>query len=200
LNDGGLMANENKTTFICFNNVCCGYRDFGVNILMIKILANNKQFLTYLAPFFITIFAVVVFNCVYLFRVYKDYISLTDNSIIINYGFKKKVVSLSNIGSVNYSKNSIICNMIDGSQNRIDIIISSTLKRAKETARIISNEMKLPFIEMNELVEKFVGVYEGLTREEAKNQYPLMGETNSPEGSETLEKRVHKVLYVILYK
>jgi broad specificity phosphatase PhoE len=83
----------------------------------------------------------------------------------------------------------------------IDIIISSTLKRAKETARIISNEMKLPVIETNELVEKCVGVYEGLTREEAKNKYPLMWEANSPEGAETLEtveKRVHKVLHTIL--
>jgi broad specificity phosphatase PhoE len=83
----------------------------------------------------------------------------------------------------------------------IDIVISSTLKRAKETARIISNEIKLPVIEMNELVEKCVGIYEGLTREEAKNKYPLMWETNSPEGAETLEaveKRVHKALHTIL--
>jgi broad specificity phosphatase PhoE len=54
---------------------------------------------------------------------------------------------------------------------------------------------------MNELVEKCVGVYEGLTREEAKNHYPLMWEANSPEGAETLEtveKRVNKALHTIL--
>lgn len=61
-----------------------------VNIFMIKMLANNKQFLTYLVPFFIIIFAVLILNCVYLIRLYKDYITLTDNGIIINYGFKKK--------------------------------------------------------------------------------------------------------------
>jgi len=83
----------------------------------------------------------------------------------------------------------------------IDVIISSTLKRTKETARIIANEMNLPVMEMNELIEKCVGVYEGLTREEAKNKYPQMWAANSPEGSETLEaveKRVHKALHTIL--
>lgn len=79
----------------------------------------------------------------------------------------------------------------------IDIIISSTLKRAKETAEIISRELQVPIIEMEEFVEKYVGVYEGLTREEAKAKYPHMWEANSPKGAETLEEvkeRVHKAL------
>lgn len=82
----------------------------------------------------------------------------------------------------------------------IGIIISSTMKRAKETAKIISNELGLPVIEMEKLVERCVGVYEGLTREEAKNKYPLMWERNAPEGAETLElveDRVHKALNTI---
>lgn len=79
----------------------------------------------------------------------------------------------------------------------IDIIISSTLKRAKETAEIISSELQVPIIEMEEFVEKYVGVYEGLTREEAKAKYPHMWEANSPKGAETLEEvkeRVYKAL------
>lgn len=82
----------------------------------------------------------------------------------------------------------------------IDIIISSTLRRAEETASIISNELKLPVIEMDEFVEKYVGVYEGLTKEEAKNKYPLMWERNAPEGAESLEsveERVFKALNTI---
>lgn len=85
----------------------------------------------------------------------------------------------------------------------IDIIISSTLKRAKETAEVISRELQVPVIEMEEFVEKYVGVYEGLTREEAKAKYPQMWEANSPEGAETLEevkKRVYKGLNTIQCK
>ncbi|MPM26541.1 2,3-bisphosphoglycerate-dependent phosphoglycerate mutase [bioreactor metagenome] len=85
----------------------------------------------------------------------------------------------------------------------IDIIISSTLKRAKETAEIISRELQVPVIEMEEFVEKYVGVYEGLTREEAKTKYPQMWEANAPEGAETLEEvkeRVYKGLNTIQCK
>jgi len=82
----------------------------------------------------------------------------------------------------------------------IDIIFSSTLRRAKETASIISNELKIHVIEMDEFVEKCVGVYEGLTKKEAKIRYPLMWERNAPEGAESLEsveKRVIKALNTI---
>ncbi|GEM_PF-754424 len=85
----------------------------------------------------------------------------------------------------------------------IDIIISSTLKRAKETAEIITKELKIPILEMEELIEKYVGVYEGLTREEAKAKYPHMWEANAPEGAETLEEikeRVYKALSIIQWK
>ena len=84
----------------------------------------------------------------------------------------------------------------------IDIIISSTLKRATETAAIIGDELQLPVIEMSELVEKGVGVYEGLTREEAKKKYPVMWERNAPEGAETVEEvenRVYNALNTIRY-
>ncbi|MBS4536667.1 histidine phosphatase family protein [Clostridium sp. D2Q-14] len=45
----------------------------------------------------------------------------------------------------------------------IDVIITSTLKRAKQTTEIINNELKLPIIEMKEFCERNVGVFEGLT-------------------------------------
>lgn len=93
----------------------------GVNIGIIKILSNNKQFLTHLTPFFIIIIAGVIFNFVYLIRIYKDFITLTGNSIIINYGFKKKVLSLSNIRSVHYNKNNMLFYMTDGTKSRISM-------------------------------------------------------------------------------
>lgn len=120
-------------------------------------------------------------------------------------------------GETNYNLEGRYCGSIDAKLNdkgfeqakllahklknlSIDIIISSTMRRAKETAGIISNELEVPVVEMDELVETCVGVYEGLTREEAKNKYPLMWEKNAPEGAETLEsveERVHKAINLI---
>jgi len=84
----------------------------------------------------------------------------------------------------------------------IDIIISSTLKRARETAKVINEELQLPVIEMEELIERGVGVYEGLTREEAKNRYPEMWANNTPEGREPgnlVDERVYKALNTIRF-
>lgn len=103
----------------------------GVSIGIIKMIFNNKQSLTHLTPFFIIIFAGVIFNCVYLVRIYKDFITLTDSSIIINHGFRKKVINLCNIESVHYNKNSMICYMADGSKNRIE---TAFIKKSDEMA------------------------------------------------------------------
>ena len=53
-----------------------------------------------------------------------------------------------------------------------DIIISSPLLRAKQTAEIIHKSSNVPIIVIDEFAEINVGVYEGLTREEAQTQYP----------------------------
>lgn len=58
----------------------------------------------------------------------------------------------------------------------IDVIISSTLNRARQTAEIISKEINIQLIEMIEFREKNAGVYEGLTRDEAKSKYPDLWE------------------------
>ena len=58
------------------------------------------------------------------------------------------------------------------SNTPIDIIVSSSLRRAKQTANIISTTINKPVIIMDEFVERSVGVLEGLTDEERKNKYP----------------------------
>jgi len=92
-----------------------------LNIGTIKILSNNKQFLAFLPPMFIVIFVSAIFNCVYLYSIYKDFITLTVDSIIVNYGFKKKILNLCNISSVQYNKNNMIFNMTDETKKRISI-------------------------------------------------------------------------------
>jgi probable phosphoglycerate mutase len=54
----------------------------------------------------------------------------------------------------------------------IDHIVSSPLKRAFETAESISTALHIP-VEVNaDFVERNMGLYEGLTREEIGQQYP----------------------------
>ena len=53
-----------------------------------------------------------------------------------------------------------------------DIIISSPLLRTKQTAEIINKSFDVPIVIMNEFSEINVGIYEGLTKEEAQDKYP----------------------------
>lgn len=59
----------------------------------------------------------------------------------------------------------------------IDIIISSPLKRAKKTAEIVSNIIKVPYVCDNSLVERGFGDYEGTDPKKA--DYELFWNYNS---------------------
>jgi probable phosphoglycerate mutase len=59
-----------------------------------------------------------------------------------------------------------------------EIIIASSLIRAKQTGEIISKKSNIPLILSDEFKERNVGVYEGLTREEAKEKYPDLWNRN----------------------
>jgi len=53
-----------------------------------------------------------------------------------------------------------------------EVIVSSPLMRAKQTAEAISRLHGIPIFIIDEFAEISLGVYEGLTREEAQSQYP----------------------------
>lgn len=59
----------------------------------------------------------------------------------------------------------------------IDIVISSPLKRAMETAEIIKPN-NLEIIADSAFIERSAGVYEGLTKDEAKEKYPDLYKKN----------------------
>ena len=77
-------------------------------------------------------------------------------------------------------------------------------------ANIINKIVNVPIIIMTEFCERNVGVFEGLTREEAKNKYPELWAKNitriydnAPTGGETIkevESRVFKGLKKIKEK
>ncbi|MCK4553682.1 histidine phosphatase family protein [Candidatus Parcubacteria bacterium] len=82
---------------------------------------------------------------------------------------------------------------------KVDLIISSPLKRAMETAEIIKpDECKM----INSLcfVERSVGIYEGLTKKEAKEKFPDLYKksitrifNNAPLNGETIQDVQNRV-------
>jgi 2,3-bisphosphoglycerate-dependent phosphoglycerate mutase len=69
----------------------------------------------------------------------------------------KQALSMANLVSTNYN---------------IDKIYSSPLKRARETAEILSNATNVPIIYEDELMEFNNGLLAGLSRSEANERYP----------------------------
>jgi probable phosphoglycerate mutase len=90
----------------------------------------------------------------------------------------------------------------------VDIIISSTMKRALKTATIISLCIDKPILKLGEFVERNVGVYEGLTRDEVKQTYPELwngnvlyqfdGTLHRGESIRQVRERVHRGLQYII--
>ena len=80
-----------------------------------------------------------------------------------------------------------------------DVIITSPLKRAKETAKIINEQLHVPIIEMEEFLERSFGDAEGKTREEREVQYPDHLYPNQ-ESREELIVRINSGLKHILQK
>ncbi|MDR1704364.1 MAG: histidine phosphatase family protein [Clostridiales bacterium] len=76
-----------------------------------------------------------------------------------------------------------------------DVIISSALARARQTADIINEYHNLGVIAMEGFNERNIGVFEGLTRKEAMERYPQVWERRStravddaPDGGETIRQ------------
>jgi probable phosphoglycerate mutase len=81
----------------------------------------------------------------------------------------------------------------------IDIVISSPLKRTLETTEIIKPNHSEIISEMA-FIERSVGVYEGLTKDEAKEKYPALFERNitrifneAPPNGETIAEVQNRV-------
>ncbi|MFD2045679.1 histidine phosphatase family protein [Ornithinibacillus salinisoli] len=70
-----------------------------------------------------------------------------------------------------------------------DVLISSPLKRAKNTAEIINKYLNLPILEIKEFQERSFGDAEGLTIEERKLRFPD-GQYPNQEEREAFSQRV----------
>ncbi|MEI4770935.1 histidine phosphatase family protein [Psychrobacillus sp. FJAT-51614] len=70
-----------------------------------------------------------------------------------------------------------------------DVIITSPLKRAKQTAKIINKNVIVPVVEMEEFLERDYGDAEGMTYEERISKFPDNIYPNQEERA-SLNKRV----------
>lgn len=82
----------------------------------------------------------------------------------------------------------------------IEVIYCSPLKRAIETAEYIKSKQDCEIIIDDNFIERSVGVYEGLTKEEAKKKYPELYERNitrifneAPPNGETINEVIKRV-------
>ena len=82
-------------------------------------------------------------------------------------------------------------------ESKWDLVITSPLRRAKETASIINEALTLPLVEMAEFMERSFGDAEGKTKEERQALYPNMIYPNEEPYSE-LEARLKAGLAYIL--
>ncbi|MHC0039495.1 histidine phosphatase family protein [Pseudoneobacillus sp. C159] len=74
--------------------------------------------------------------------------------------------------------------------SEFDVLISSPLKRARQTADIINEVLNLPILEMDEFQERFYGDAEGMTKEERIAAFPDKNYSNQ-ESLESLNNRVN---------
>ncbi|GIN75056.1 histidine phosphatase family protein [Bacillus sp. J41TS8] len=71
----------------------------------------------------------------------------------------------------------------------MECIITSPLKRAKETAEVINKDLDIPLIKMDEFVERFFCDAEGMTVEKRLKAFPTRKYPNQ-EDRDALNKRI----------
>jgi broad specificity phosphatase PhoE len=85
-------------------------------------------------------------------------------------------------------------------QDRVDTIVCSPKIRAVQTAEILASSWHMPFTIMDAFAERNVGVYEGLTRDEARLAYPTLWQQDitrqwdmGPPGGESIKAVFERV-------
>jgi probable phosphoglycerate mutase len=83
---------------------------------------------------------------------------------------------------------------------KFDAVASSPMLRARQTANIVGASLNMPYAVYAQFAERNVGVYEGLTRDEAKERYPHMWSRqctakpdDAPDGGETLRQACGRI-------
>jgi len=83
---------------------------------------------------------------------------------------------------------------------RFDAVISSSMLRARQTADIVCASLNMQYKACEQFVERNIGVFEGLTRDEARKKYPELWNRqctskpdDAPYGGETLRQACGRI-------
>ena len=83
---------------------------------------------------------------------------------------------------------------------KFDAVVSSPMLRACQTADIVCTALNMPYKTCEQFSERNVGVYEGLTKEEASERYPDLWNRqctrqldDAPDGGETLREACGRI-------
>jgi len=81
-----------------------------------------------------------------------------------------------------------------------DAIISSPMLRARQTTEIVSATLNMQYSIYEQFAERNMGIYEGLTRNEAKEQHPDIwrrlstgSPDEAPDGGETIREACNRI-------
>jgi len=83
---------------------------------------------------------------------------------------------------------------------KFDAVVSSSMLRARQTADIVCASLNIQYSTCDGFVERNIGVYEGLTRDEARKRYPELWNRqctskpdDTPDGGETLRQACSRI-------
>ena len=81
-----------------------------------------------------------------------------------------------------------------------DAVVSSPMLRARQTAEIVCAALNIPYVIYRQFAERNLGVYEGLTRDEASERYPVLwsrrctvSADDAPDGGETIRQACGRI-------
>ena len=83
---------------------------------------------------------------------------------------------------------------------QLDAVISSPMLRARQTADIVCASLDMQYVIYNQFAERNMGVYEGLTREEAQERFPHLWNRqctskpdDAPDDGETIRQACDRI-------
>ncbi|MDF2547145.1 MAG: hypothetical protein K0R93_2043 [Anaerosolibacter sp.] len=92
-----------------------------INLALLIMVSSIPSFFIVIALPILLSFILSIINSIKFYSIYKDFLTITDDRIVVNYGLKtnKKMISFSEVKSVKYNKNNMIFCMNDGKKRRI---------------------------------------------------------------------------------
>lgn len=92
-----------------------------INLALLIMASSIPSFFIVIALPILLSFILAIINSIKFYSINKDFLTVTDDRIIVNYGLKinKKMIIFSEVKSVEYNKNNMIFCMNDGKKRRI---------------------------------------------------------------------------------